>query len=200
MENYVMNRFVTVWVSILFFSVISVSEAWALSGWRDRRGLYFGVSSAAGLSYADVDGAEGQFGVNLGLRLGAGITKRLTLDGAFTTRLESDDVILKGLRTESQTDYTAQTYTFGLGINYFVQRGLYLRLLVGLSQREEQFDSAADGTVSGEFTGLGIGSGFGYEFFSGRRLAAGFIFEALSQIYEEGTINTATFGFTATWY
>ena len=57
-----------------------LGEAFALDGWRDRRGMYAGVMIGGGSAKTDQDNAKSQLGYHMGLRVGGGVSKTLTLD------------------------------------------------------------------------------------------------------------------------
>ena len=170
-----------------------LGEAFALDGWRDRRGMYAGVMIGGGSAKTDQDNAKSQLGYHMGLRVGGGVSKTLTLDASLNLRLESYDTDIPG--TAGSVETSAQTFNFSLGANYFVYQGLYVRGVAGLSQ----FAIETGGRETDE-TGLAVGGGLGYEFFAGSDLAVGVGGDFQHQMYDGLSINVISVGITATWY
>ena len=171
----------------LVFVLSMFSEAMALDGWRDRKGIYYGVSLGGASSKADTPGAKSHLGYTFGARLGGGVDKRLTLDGSVGLRIESYD--------ENGIDVSTRTANFYVGANYFLHKGLYIRLQGGLAQF-----SAEVGQTETDETGVGFGGGLGYEFFASSDLAIGVGGEYQMQRFDEFNLNILHFGITATWY
>ena len=68
--------------SLVGVMVVSLfGEAFALDGWRDRRGMYMGLLVGGGSAKADLDGAKSELGYNFGAGLAAVYPKH-SLDAA----------------------------------------------------------------------------------------------------------------------
>jgi hypothetical protein len=169
-------------------------EAFALDGFRDRRGLYFGINLAGGAGQAEADGfkSDRNLGLSIGARVGGGINRRLTLDfsvdGYFQTR---NDEITAGLTREVDTTLLSGM----IGGSFFLVDGIYVRGMGGLAQITQTVDKAESDEV-----GLGLGLGAGYEFFANSDLAIGAGVDYRMFTFDEADYNILNVGITATWY
>lgn len=174
-------------------------EAFALDGYRDRKGLFYGLSIGGGSAQADTDGAESRLGIHLRGRVGGGINKHVTLDGELGWRYSSteEDQAL------SERTVTNHVFTMYVGGNFFVFDGLYIRAFGGMAHMLTSDDvetPIGDGSNDDSSTGLGMGAGLGYEFFASSDLAIGIGGDFQHQIYDGLTINQINFGVSAHWY
>ena len=169
-------------------------QAFALDGFRDRRGLFFGINLAGGAGQAVADGKSGDrnLGLMVGARVGGGINKRLTLDlsvdGYFQTRNEE---VAAGIERKIDTTLLSGM----LGGSLFLVDGVYVRGMGGLAQ-----STVTVGKVENEETGLGLGLGAGYEFFANANLAVGAGLDYRMFIFNDVDYNILNVGITATWY
>lgn len=168
-------------------------EALALDGFRDRRGLYFGLNLAGGAGQAvagDVK-SDRNLGLSVGARVGGGVNRRLTLDfsvdGYFQTR--NDEIA--GVTREVDTTLLSGM----IGGSFFLIDGIYLRGMGGLAQA-----STTVGKVENDEVGLGLGAGAGYEFFANSDLAIGAGVDYRMFMFDEYDYNVLNVGITATWY
>ena len=56
-------------------AILCCTQALALDGYRDRRGIFYGVGFGGGQTKTDVSGAKGRLGHNLKLRIGGGVSQ-----------------------------------------------------------------------------------------------------------------------------
>lgn len=174
-------------------------EAFALDGYRDRRGIFYGLGIGGGANQFDTDGADNQLGFHIRGRVGGGINERVTLDGELGYRTESEESDgLSGELTVSR-DFLS----LYMGANFFVFDGLYLRAMGGLNQLV--VTATLDGPVGStsdddSTTGLGLGGGIGYEFFASADLAIGIGFDFQYLMYDDFTANQMNFGAQFNWY
>ena len=185
-----MNRF---YFSTLVTTIclLFVSQALALDGYRDRRGLFYGVGFGGGQTKADVDGADGHIGYNFRARVGGGIDKELTLDA---------EIGLNSVAySQSGLDVTQDITTVAVGGSIFVNQGLYLRVQGGIAEMtiETELGPVSE---SDSQTGLFVGVGAGYEFFANADLAIGLGVDFQHQMYDDGNLNALNLGITANWY
>ena len=182
-----MNRFYfSTLVTTLIF--LFVSQAMALDGYRDRRGLFYGVGFGGGQTKADTDGADSHIGYNFRARIGGGIDKNLTLDAEIGLNTVS--------YSQSSTDVEQSVSTVAVGGNFFVRDGLYFRMQGGIAE----LSVTANGNSEGTETGLFLGGGVGYEFFANADLAIGLGVDFQHQMYDDITLNALNLGITANWY
>jgi hypothetical protein len=181
-----MQRRIT--ISLVFLFVVGLfSQAQALDGYRDRKGLFTGLHLGGASAKSDFAGAKSHIGYVIGGKIGGGVNQNLTLDGSLSMRFESYD--------EAQISVSTQTTTMYLGVNYFVKDGLYLRGMGGIAQAS----SEAGGTDNSE-TGLGFGAGLGYEFFASAQLAVGVGGEFQMLQFDDASVTVINFGISANWY
>ncbi len=174
-------------------------EAFALDGYRDRKGMYYGLSLGGGSAKADTDGADSKLGIHLRGRVGGGINKHVTLDGELGWRYQSTDEDV-GL---GELTVTEQFLTMYVGGSFFVFDGLYVRAFGGLAHLivSVDFDGGIiNGYDDDSYTGLGMGAGLGYEFFASSDLAIGIGADVQQQIYDDASITQFNFGVSANWY
>lgn len=168
-------------------------EAMALDGFRDRRGLYFGLNLAGGSGQAVAGDVKGDrnLGLSVGARVGGGVNRRLTLDfsvdGYFQTRNEE----VGGIKTEIDTTLLSGM----IGGSFFLIDGFYLRGMGGLAQA-----STTTGKAETDEVGLGLGAGGGYEFFANSHLAIGVGADYRMFVFDDIDYNVFSVGITATWY
>jgi hypothetical protein len=181
-----MKRTFTMTLTLLFVAGM-FSQAYALDGYRDRKGMFYGLTLGGASSSADVAGSKNRLGYVLGAKVGGGVNDKLTLDASFTSRSEG--------YTEGGLEVSTNTLTMYLGGNYFLQDGLYVRAMAGLASTssETDFGDASE-------TGLGFGLGTGYEFFASAQLAVGIGATFEMQQYSDVKVTVVGFGVGATWY
>lgn len=174
-------------------------QALALDGYRDRKGMYYGVGIVGGSYTADVDGAESTLGVQFRGRIGGGINDRVTLDGELGWRLHTEERDLGLAKLEIGTDIV----TAYVGANFFIFDGLYIRGMGGLAHMIVEATSSSPGFSSSDSdseTGLGLGVGLGYEFFATSDLAIGIGGDFQHLMFDEANANLINFGVHANWY
>lgn len=184
---FIMNRFYFSTI-VTMLCLLFVSQALALDGYRDRRGLYYGVGFGGGQTKSDVDGADSHIAYNFRARIGGGVEKGLTLDAEIG--LNSATYAQAGVDIEQ--DIT----TVAVGGSKFIRDGLYLRLQGGIA---EMTVSAGSNDPKSE-TGLFVGAGAGYEFFANADLAIGLSVDFQHQMYDDGNLRLLNLGITANWY
>jgi hypothetical protein len=174
-------------------------QAFALDGFRDRRGLFFGVNLAGGTGQAVADGetvGDRSLGLTVGARVGGGINKRLTLDlsidGFFLTQNQE---LAAGI--ERQIDTTLLSGMIGGSL--FLVDGIYVRGMGGLANASSSVDGPGGKSTTDE-TGLGLGLGGGYEFFANSNLAIGAGVDYRMFVFDDVNYNVFNVGITATWY
>ncbi len=182
-----MKRTLLLASSAFFLVSLFASSAWALDGYRDRKGLYGGATLMGSWSQADYSGAESNLGLGMGLRIGGGVNSQLTLDLSAATR--------SGSYTEAGADVESTSSTMFLGANYFLNDGLYIRAMGGLAKITNEM-----GPIETNETGLGGGLGLGYEFFGSADLAVGVGGEFQIHSFDDFNVQFVNIGVTATWY
>ncbi len=150
--------------------LLCATQAFALDGYRQRKGLLYGGAVGFGVGQLDKPGQNGEVGLNLRGRVGGGVTDVFTLDGEM------------GLM--EQFDVERRVVTGYFGANYFLYDGLYLRGFGGMAHLGGKEST----------TGLGFGGGAGYEFFANADLAVGMGADVqLQKFGEEGDFTAFNF-------
>ena len=186
-----MNRYATS-TAILLATLLFASQALALDGYRDRRGLFYGVTLGGASFKADIAGSKRNLGYTFGGKVGGGVSERFTLDGSLNFQLQDYDQSGIAVKTNS-TEML-------VGGNYFLtidqaKNGLFLRGEVGLvSQSTEVLGAESDET------GLVVGGGLGYEFFASADLAVGIGATYKLQQFDDANVSVLQFAITANWY
>ena len=175
-----MHKFTLIALSTLMVIGALSAEALALDGYRDRRGVFYGLSLGGGSSKSNADGAESHLGLNLRARAGGGITQNLTLDTE--------------LGIHSSSDANIDVLTLSLGSRYFINDGLYFHGGAGLSQ----MSGTGDSDVSE--TGLIASLGLGYEFFASSDLAISVGADFQHQVYDDNNLQLIGINVSTTWY
>lgn len=181
-----MNRF-NLSISVITLLLLFASQALALDGYRDRRGLYYGAGFGGGQTKADTDGADSHIGYNFRARIGGGIDQNLTLDAEIGLNTVS--------YSQSGVDIEQDVSTVAIGGNLFVRDGLYFRLQGGIAELSIETDNTEDTQ-----TGLFLGGGAGYEFFANADLAIGLGVDFQHQMYDDLNLSSLNLGITANWY
>lgn len=191
-----MNRLPALFAALLVTGL--AGQALALDGFRDRRGLYFGVNLGGGAGKAEADGVKSDrnLGLTVGARVGGGVNERLTLDlsvdGYFQTRTEET------IAGEFDVDVTLMSGL--IGGSFFLADGLYVRGGFGLANVTQETTSKIGGTSEDSEVGLGFSVGGGYEFFANANLAVGVGGDFRAFDFDDITYNIVNIGITATWY
>lgn len=173
------------------------SQALALDGYRDRRGLFYGLGLGGGSFQTDADNAESSLGFHLRGRVGGGINERVTLDGELGWRFHSEETNV-GIG-KITLDY--DIITAYIGGSFFVFDGLYIRAMGGLAHLVVGAESTGGLTAEDHSeTGLGLGAGAGYEFFATSDLAIGIGADFQLLMFDDTDANLINFGVQATWY
>lgn len=173
---------------VITVCLLFVSQALALDGYRDRRGLFYGVGFGGGQTTSDIDGADSHIGYNFRARIGGGVDQTLTLDAEIG--LNSVNYSQAGVNVEQGVT------TVAVGANVFIEQGLYIRFQGGIAELSVHLDDSAEGAE----TGLFFASGAGYEFFANADLAIGLGVDFQHQMYDDQNLSALNLGITANWY
>ncbi len=160
-------------------SLFVAAPAFALDGYRDRAGIFYGGGLGFGAGKPDTKGAETKATFNAHGRVGGGITSNLTLDFDLGLGMQL------GKSTSLQTGF--------VGLNLFPAGDLYLRVMGGIAHASVD-DSTGQG--GGGATGMGAGLGLGYEFFANADMAVGIGVDYQHHFYDRFDFSLLNFGLT----
>ena len=165
-----MNR-PTWMVSCLTLALVILTwaaPAEAIDAWRDRRGLFAGLSFGGGQAASTFTNSDTEDRTRMGLvfggKIGGGITKWLTADLELLCWTRSEEV-------ENTSTSSTHLSTFLAG-NLFLLDGIYLKGGGGLAQAWlETYNKTDKGLSERSDLGWGFMAGLGYEFFVNADLA-----------------------------
>lgn len=191
-----MKRLTSLFAALLVTGL--AAQALALDGYRDRRGLYFGLNLGGGAGKAEQDGVKSDrnLGLTIGARVGGGVNERLTLDlavdGYFQTRTE--ETLLGDI------DVDVNLWSGLIGGSFFLADGLYVRGGFGLANVSSTATTKGGDSSEDSEVGLGFAVGGGYEFFANGDLAIGVGADFRAFDFDETKYTIVNLGVTATWY
>lgn len=183
---------------IAFAIFFTTSTAWAIQGYKDRHGVFYGFGVGGGPGAVHIDnelsGLEGtgDLGLHLHGILGGGLSENLTF-GAETNAW---------IRTVSvgSSSLNHQHWSFNAVGNLFVLEGLFLEGGLGLAYAFSDA-TAADGSESRyQEMGLAFKAGTGFEYFLDGTVAAGMRFGYTRHVYSNIDFDTFIGSVTLRWY
>ena len=175
--------------SITVFSMVILlaGQSYALDGYRDRKGLFYGATLGGASFKADVAGSKRNLGYVFGGRIGGGVSDTLTLDGSLNLSFQS--------YTQGGINIDTNSTEMLIGANFFIEKGLYARAEGGLITQGIETDVSSQ-----DETGVVVGGGLGFEFFASADLAVGFGATYQMQQFDTNNVSSLKFAITATWY
>ena len=191
-------RVLALFLALAFF--LMSTSAWAIDGYKDRRGAFFGVGLGGGPGAVHVqddafttgldDG--GQLGLHLNAIAGGGVTENITFGAELNTWIRTVNVQGNSLNHQQWSLLAASDFFLFEG--FFVGAGLGLGY--GFS------DAASDGVQTRRYQEMGLAfkGTTGYEFFVNGTVAMGLRFSYTRHVYQEVDFDTFQGAFTFRWY
>jgi hypothetical protein len=194
-----MNTRIIVQSLLITGFLLATSQASALDGYKDRRGVFSGVAVGGGVGASEVD-TEGQttglddareMGLTLRAELGGGYTEWLTFSGQGNWWIRTVEVGSRKLEHHH--------FNFLANANFFPIEILYVTGGFGLAYAA--FDTSL-GTSTKEYREMGFAAkaGVGTEFFVNGTVAAGVEASYTRHFYSNGYFDTISGGMTLRWY
>lgn len=176
------------------------SSAFALDGYKDRRGIFLGIGVGGGVGAADTDldgEATGlddgrQLGLDLNATVGGGVTEFLTVGAQGNWWIRTVQLGDRSL------DH--QHLNFLANANFFFLDGFYAEGGAGLAYAA--FDTARGdaSTFTYRELGLAVRAGAGFEFFLNGTTAFGLNAGYTRHFYNNATFDTVNGMVTVRWY
>lgn len=178
------------------------SEAMALDGYADRRGLFGGLTVGGGVGLVEVDQSDDccetgldqgrKLGLNLGAQLGGGVSKDLVFLGeanwwARTVQINEDSL-------------EHHHMSFNALVEYFLFDALFLEGGGGLAYGIYDVASFDRRVERYQELGLALKGGAGFEFFVNGQVAIGMRFGYTRHFYTNGSYDVVNGGLTLRWY
>ena len=191
-----MRRFIALLITASI--LLTASTAWAIQGYKDRHGSFYGLGIGGGPGAVDIDdGASGLEGTGeLGLHMHAVVGGGLSENLLFGAEANS------WLRTVSIGDSSLyhQHLSFNAVSNLFVVDGLFVEAGLGLAYAISNFETAQGETSRHQEMGLAGKVGVGFEYFLDGTVAAGMKFGYTRHIYSNIDFDTFVGTVTLRWY
>ncbi len=177
----------------------SASQAFALDGYEDRRGLLAGAAVGGGVGL--VESEEGLTGIDRGRKMGfhlagmvgGGISERLTVFGEANWWARSVQL--------GENQLTSNHYSFNATGNLFLLDGIFLEGGAGLAYASYDAQQGFDAPIQNyRELGLAVKGGGGFEFFVNGNTAIGVRIGYTRHFYNSAEFNTLAGGFTLRWY
>ena len=178
--------------------LLTTSQAVALDGYEDRRGLFGGIGIGGGVGL--VNSPEGETGIDSGRKVG------MHLHGIIGGGARKDLVFgAEGnwwLRTVQLGDNALEHHhlSFNGVVNYFILDAFYLDGGVGMAYTI--YDAQRDNQQVLRYQELGLSAkaGAGFEFFVNSNTAIGMRFGYTRHFYTNASFDTISGGFSIRWY
>lgn len=188
MSGSLVRRATAVALSAAF--VLTAGSAWALDGWRDRRGMLVGGSIGAGNASFSEGESDSELGLNLRGRIGGGASQNATFYAELSLWNGLDDDLKKP---------AMRTIGAGIGGQFFIAEGFYLKGMAGLASLSFD-DPEGPFEAPDSETGLYFGGGAGFEFFAYNPVAFGLEAEWQRQMYDDGDLDLISVNVVVTRY
>ncbi len=185
-------------LSLITLLLIS-SNALALDGYKDRRGIMGGVSVGGGVGL--VESEEGLTGIDQGRKmgfhmsgmLGSGISKKLTVFGEANWWARSVEL--------GENQLASNHYSFNAVGNLFIIKGIFVEAGGGFAYASYDAQQGANASVQNyREMGLALKGGAGFENFINSNTAVGLRVDYTRHFYNNADFDTVTGGLTLRWY
>ena len=184
--------------------ILTTTQAMALDGYQDRRGLFSGLSLGGGVGATVVDEDEGANTPSTGLDNGRklGLSLSAIAGGGITQDLTAGAEISWWLRTVelNNLDLSHHHLSFNAVGQYFLIDGFFVQGGGGLAYAI--FDAQNDGMNIQRYQELGLAlkGGAGFEFFVSSQIAVGLNAHYTRHFYTNAEFDTIAAGATVRWY
>ena len=181
-----MRRTIALLVAITFF--LTASTAWAIQGYKDRHGTFYGwgIGGGPGAVHID-DGASGLEGTGeLGLHLhgivGGGMSENLIFGAEANSWIRTVSI--------GDSSLNHQHWSFNALASFFLVEGLFLEGGVGLAYAISNYEAAGGAESRHQEMGLAFKVGTGFEYFLDGTYAAGMRFGYTRHVYSNIDFDT----------
>ena len=189
----------TLTLSALFLTW-TASSAFALDGYKDRRGLFGGLGLGGGVGLVDTERDDESTGIDQGRKLGLHLSG--ILGGGITQNLVFGGEANWWIRTVRINQSALQHHhmSFNGVLNFFLIEGIYLEGGVGLAYAIFDVERNNQQTYRYQELGMSAKAGGGFEFFVNSDLAMGMHASYTRHFYTNSDFDTVSAGLTLRWY
>lgn len=194
-----MNKFRILQLLLVTGFVLATSQASALDGYKDRRGIFGGLGVGGGVGASEVDESGQVTGLDDGRQMG--LTLRAEVGGGYTNWLTFSGQGNWWIRTVEVGTQKLEHHHFNLltNANFYPIDILYVTGGFGLAYAAFDADLGAS-TKEYREMGFAAKAGVGGEFFINGTVAAGVEASYTRHFYSNGFFDTVSGGMTIRWY
>lgn len=193
-----MRRLIAVLIATLF--VLSASSAWAIDGYKDRHGIFYGGGIGGGPGSVQLADEAFESGIERSGDLG--LAPHLIIGGGARDNLLFGAEVNSWIRTVDHygNQLNHQQWSFNAVTNFFVLQGLYLEGGLGLGYAFS--DAVTNAGDSRRYQEMGISTklGLGIEYFLDGTMAAGMRFGYTRHFYSSVDFDTLIGNIYLRWY
>ncbi len=176
------------------------SSAWAIDGYQDRHGVFYGGGLGGGpgsVSVADEPYESGMDGTGA-----LGLATHLVVGGGASDNLVFGAELNNWIRTVNVYDnrLNHQQWSANAIGNFFVVHGFFVEAGVGLAYAYSDASTQEGDTRRYQEMGLAGKLGVGFEYFLNGTMAAGFGLNYTRHFYENLDFDTVTGAVRLRWY
>lgn len=176
------------------------STAWAIDGYKDRRGPFIGIGFGGGAGSVHINddnftsGLEGggDLGLHLNVNGGGGVTENIVFGAELNTWIRTVSV--------HDTRLNHQHWSFNAVGEFFLAHGLFVDAGLGLAYAISEASHQNVQTRRYQEMGLALRAGTGFEYFLNGTVAAGLRFGYTRHFYENVEFDTFQGALTLRWY
>lgn len=178
---------------------LSSSEAYALDGYEDRRGLFGGFAAGGGVGLVESEeGLTGidqgrKMGMNLSAMVGGGLSQHLTVFGEVNWWARSVQL--------GENSLASNHYSVNAVGNFFLVEGIYIEGGGGLAYASYDAQRGNNAPIENyRELGLALKGGAGFETFVNGQTAIGLRVDYTRHFYNNADFDTITGALTLRWY
>ena len=191
-----MRRTIAFLIGIAIF--LTASTAWAIQGYKNRHGTFYGFGLGGGPGAVHVDdgssGLEGtgELGLHLHAIVGGGMSEHLTFGAEANSWIRTVSI--------GDSSLNHQHWSFNAVSNFFLVEGLFLEGGVGLAYAISNYRASNGEEARHQEMGLAFKGGVGFEYFLDGTVAAGMKFGYTRHFYQNGAFDAFVGAATLRWY
>ncbi len=187
-----MHRIIATSVAFFFIFFFASGTAFAIQGYKDRHGSFYGFGLGGGPGALHADGEDtglegtGELGFAPHLVFGGGMSNELIFGAEISPWIRTVSI--------ADQDHTHLQWSFNAFTNYFVLDNLYLEGGLGLAYKYWDSDTRH------QEMGISAKIGTGFEYFLDGTVAAGMRFGYTRHFYQNGAFDAFVGAATLRWY
>ena len=188
--------------STMALMLLTIStNAFALDGYQDRRGLFAGLGIGGGVGLVESDNESDtttgldngrKLGMHLHAIIGGGVTDNLVFGGEANWWIRTVQL--------GDNKLSHNHMSFNGVLEYFLLDTIYLEVGAGLAYAIFDAERQNGDVFRYQELGLAVKGGAGFEFFVNSQIAMGMHANYTRHVYTNGDFDTISGGFTLRWY